>query len=311
MFTMSRIALSFAVVLSAASVPLATRAFVENSHLDWDPDATISQIGKGERARMNQHHRGNSIRGEDKQQQGTSQRWIDDPASPVARAFSAEWMSVRRRKCNKPKEARRWLHRGSRQSVRGGCRDRDISMGLMAWQPGVRRRQQVHAFAVDGEQRRKLMCLRGFEETRIAIVENEPPSLIANRDHGVILLDRLVTHQHKSHIFERDTGIPQSKIFGNCIILAISPPACKRSKWRQPHVNHPMLFKIACISDRAVDRIVDRIELGAAGLFAGLGDKGEKTAGGRRPALVGFDSALAKRVLLGAKRVFDSAPFDP
>jgi hypothetical protein len=82
MFTKSRIAMSFAVILSAASVPLSTHAFAENYHLGWDGYATGSQSGNGANAQMNLYHKGNAIRGERPRQQATPQRWIDDPASP-------------------------------------------------------------------------------------------------------------------------------------------------------------------------------------------------------------------------------------
>jgi hypothetical protein len=83
MFTKSTIALSFAAVLSAASLPLTTHAFAENSHLDWDGYAPSSQNGKGEKAQMNRYHVGNATRGEHPRQPGTPLlRWIDNPASP-------------------------------------------------------------------------------------------------------------------------------------------------------------------------------------------------------------------------------------
>jgi hypothetical protein len=81
MFTKSTIALSFAAVLSAASVPLTT-AFAKSNYLERDSYALSSQNGKGERAQMNRYHGGNAIRGEHPRQPGDPLRWIDNPASP-------------------------------------------------------------------------------------------------------------------------------------------------------------------------------------------------------------------------------------
>jgi hypothetical protein len=78
MFTKSTIALSFAAILSAASVPLSTHAFAENSHLDWNWYGTTSKKG----TQMNLYHSGNAIRGEQSRHQGSPLRWIDNPASP-------------------------------------------------------------------------------------------------------------------------------------------------------------------------------------------------------------------------------------
>jgi hypothetical protein len=78
----SRIAMSFAVILSAASLPLSTHAFAENSHFDWDGYATGSQNGKAARAHTNHYHRGSAIRGEQPPQRRTQPSWIDDPVSP-------------------------------------------------------------------------------------------------------------------------------------------------------------------------------------------------------------------------------------
>src|SRR5260370_38014931 len=56
MFTKSRTAMSFAVILSAASVPLSTHAFAENNRLDWDGYATNSQSGRGEAGDTEPYH---------------------------------------------------------------------------------------------------------------------------------------------------------------------------------------------------------------------------------------------------------------
>jgi hypothetical protein len=82
MFTKSTIALSFAAVLSAASLPLTTHAFAEGNFLERNGCAPSSQNGTGERAQMNRCHGGNAIRGEHPRQPDTTLRWIDNPASP-------------------------------------------------------------------------------------------------------------------------------------------------------------------------------------------------------------------------------------
>jgi hypothetical protein len=82
MFAESRIAMSFAVILSAASLPLSTRAFAENSRFDWDGYVTGSQNGIAARAYTNHYHRGSAIRGEQPPQRRTQPSWIDDPVSP-------------------------------------------------------------------------------------------------------------------------------------------------------------------------------------------------------------------------------------
>jgi hypothetical protein len=82
MFGKSKIATSFAVILSAASVPPSTPAFAENTHLGWNGFATSYRNGDGAGAQMNLYHGRNAIRGEHPRQQVTPQSWIDDPASP-------------------------------------------------------------------------------------------------------------------------------------------------------------------------------------------------------------------------------------
>jgi hypothetical protein len=79
MFTKSTIALSFAAVLSAASVPLTTYAFAERNYLELDGHAPSPLNEKGKKAQMNRYHGENAIRGEHPQQ---PLRWIDNPASP-------------------------------------------------------------------------------------------------------------------------------------------------------------------------------------------------------------------------------------
>jgi hypothetical protein len=81
MFTKSRIAISFAVILNAAAVPLSTDAFAKNSGPDRDRYAT-AQNGKGGCVQMDPYDRANAIRGKHPQPQGTPRRCIDDPASP-------------------------------------------------------------------------------------------------------------------------------------------------------------------------------------------------------------------------------------
>jgi len=82
MFTKSTIAMSVAVILSAAAVSPATQAFAENGHLSYGDYATSSQKGKAARAQVNLYTRGNAIRGEHPQQQDAQPSWIDNPASP-------------------------------------------------------------------------------------------------------------------------------------------------------------------------------------------------------------------------------------
>jgi hypothetical protein len=82
MFAESRIAMSFAVILSAAALPLSTHGFAKNSRFDWDGYATGSQNVKSTRAHTNHYHRGSAIRGEQAPQRRTQPSWIDDPVSP-------------------------------------------------------------------------------------------------------------------------------------------------------------------------------------------------------------------------------------
>jgi hypothetical protein len=82
MFTKSTIAMSVAVIFSAAAVSLSTQASAEGSHLSYGDYVTSSQKGKAARAQINLDHRGNAIRGERPRQQDTQPSWIDKPASP-------------------------------------------------------------------------------------------------------------------------------------------------------------------------------------------------------------------------------------
>jgi hypothetical protein len=82
MLTKSKIGLSFAVVLGAASATAATHAFAGNACLDWACYATSSQNGKGESKQMNRHPMANAARGEHPRQPDAPLRWIDNPASP-------------------------------------------------------------------------------------------------------------------------------------------------------------------------------------------------------------------------------------
>jgi hypothetical protein len=82
MFTKSKIAMSVAVILSAAAVSLSTQVFAEGSHMSHDDHATSSQKGKAARAQMNVDYRGNTISGERPRQPDAQPSWIEDPASP-------------------------------------------------------------------------------------------------------------------------------------------------------------------------------------------------------------------------------------
>jgi hypothetical protein len=75
MRTKSKIALSFMVVLSAASMSLTPHAFAQNGHLDRADYVTDSQ-------KINGDQRRNAIRGKHSDELGTGSRWIDNPASP-------------------------------------------------------------------------------------------------------------------------------------------------------------------------------------------------------------------------------------
>ncbi len=104
---------------------------------------------------------------------------------------------------------------------------------------------------VDGEQRHESMGLSGVEETRVAIVENEPPPVSGDRHHGVILSDRQVAHQQESQVFGCDTGVAQSEVFGDCVILAISTAAWERSKRIHP-ASHTKSSTLDFINSKAV-----------------------------------------------------------
>jgi hypothetical protein len=82
MFTKSTIAISVAVILSAAAVSPSTQAFAEGSHLSYGDYATSFQKGKAAKAQMNLDYRGNANRGERPRQQDAQPSWIDNPASP-------------------------------------------------------------------------------------------------------------------------------------------------------------------------------------------------------------------------------------
>jgi hypothetical protein len=82
MFTKSTIAVSVAVILSAAAVSLSTQAFAENGHLSCGGYATRFQNGKAQKVQMNAYSRGNAICGEHPRQQDAQPSWIDNPASP-------------------------------------------------------------------------------------------------------------------------------------------------------------------------------------------------------------------------------------
>jgi len=82
MFTKSTIAMSVAVILSAAAASPSTKAFAEGSHLSRGDYATSYQKGKAARAQVNPDYRGNGIRGERPRPQDAQPSWIDDPASP-------------------------------------------------------------------------------------------------------------------------------------------------------------------------------------------------------------------------------------
>jgi hypothetical protein len=82
MFTKSTIAMSVAVILSAAAVSHSTQAFAEGSHRSNSDYATSSQKAKAARAQVNLDYRGNPMRGERPRQQDAQPSWIDNPATP-------------------------------------------------------------------------------------------------------------------------------------------------------------------------------------------------------------------------------------
>jgi hypothetical protein len=82
MFTKSTIAMSVAVILSAAAVSLSTQASAEGSHPSYGDYATSSQKGKAARAQIILDYRGDAIRGERPRHQDAQPSWIDNPASP-------------------------------------------------------------------------------------------------------------------------------------------------------------------------------------------------------------------------------------
>jgi hypothetical protein len=82
MFMKSTIAVSVAVILSAAAVSLSTQALAENAHLSCGGCATRFQNGKAQKAQMNLYNGGSVVRGEHPLQQDAQPSWIDNPASP-------------------------------------------------------------------------------------------------------------------------------------------------------------------------------------------------------------------------------------
>jgi hypothetical protein len=82
MLSKSKIALSFAVVLGAASVSLTSHAFAQNDSLDRGGYEVGSKKVKTEKPQMNLDQRLNAIRGERSKVPGTPLRWIEYPASP-------------------------------------------------------------------------------------------------------------------------------------------------------------------------------------------------------------------------------------
>jgi len=82
MFTKSTIAMSVAVILSAAAASPSTKAFAEGGHLSRGDHATRFQKGKTARAQMNLDYRGNAPRGERARPQDAQPSWIDNPATP-------------------------------------------------------------------------------------------------------------------------------------------------------------------------------------------------------------------------------------
>jgi hypothetical protein len=82
MLTKSTIAMSVAIILSAAALSLSTRAFADGSHPAHGDFATSFQKGKAAKAQMNLDQRENANRGERSRQQDAQPSWIDNPASP-------------------------------------------------------------------------------------------------------------------------------------------------------------------------------------------------------------------------------------
>ena len=82
MLTKSKIALSLAAVLGAASVSFTTHAFAQNNYPELGRYEPGSKIGITDKLQMNLDQRWKGVREERSRELGTQPRWIDNPVSP-------------------------------------------------------------------------------------------------------------------------------------------------------------------------------------------------------------------------------------
>jgi len=97
------------------------------------------------------------------------------------------------------------------------------------------------------------------------VIQDLPAALETRSQHGMILPDGPVTHQHQPHFILRKTCLSQRDIFRDRIVFAIAFGGRKGSKRRAPAVGFTVLGKIAEVVDRRIDRTIGIVQLRAAG----------------------------------------------
>jgi hypothetical protein len=175
---------------------------------------------------------------------------------------------------------------------------------------GVRRREQLHALPVDGEQRCQMLDVAVGQHLGAAIVENEPAPGLPRRQDRVILAERVVVREHDAQVARRDAGLAQRDVLGDRIILAVAAQRRKGRERRRPQIGNAVLLHVGHVADRVIDGAIDRLEPRAPVTTARHIDDRDEPRGGRG-ARGGQRAATRHRVeILGDVGRY-AAPFLP
>jgi hypothetical protein len=91
----------------------------------------------------------------------------------------------------------------------------------------------------------------------IAVVENEPAAVVANRGHGMILVRAAIVNDNEPQIVIGDADFAQGGIFDDGVIFAISSVRCERHQRCRPKIDNAILGHVINRSDIEVDRSID------------------------------------------------------
>jgi hypothetical protein len=132
-----------------------------------------------------------------------------------------------------------------------------------------RRLELLDAGVVHHEQWNGTVHFDVRHQSKPAIIEDNPTSVEAGGNNGVIIADGQIAHDDKPCVILGNARHPKRDVFCNRIISAAGRECRERCT---PAIGHPPLSEVAHRADREINRAVDHAEAGTTGTRTAFSD---------------------------------------